>query len=302
MFLSRELVKYGEYLKARGYAQETIKGYGHNLKRFRAYVQSIGLKGINEINREVIFNYQLYLSSHQPMLTINVRTRCIVALKSFMRYLVKSHQVMVNFAADVEIPKQKKLLPKGIMSFKEVKRLLKQPDTNTRLGKRDRAILELLYACGLRNKELRSLKINDVNFEENIVYVNDGKGGKDRIVPFGKVAYRYLEQYIQKSRPTFLLDSAEQILFMGYGKRPISAEAVSDLVKKYVKQSGIRKKVTPHSIRHTFATHMLKRRASLRHIQILLGHKSLQTTQKYTHVEISDLKRAYQKYHPRARE
>ncbi len=302
MFLTREIAKYKEYLKAGGYAQETITGYRYNLKRFEVYVESMGLKAVSEINREVIFKYPLYLTGYQPMLSINVRIRSIVVLKSFMKYLLKSNQLMANFAADLEIPKQRQVLPKGIMSVKEVMKLLKQPDIKTQRGLRDRSILEVLYGCGLRNKELRSLTINDINFQENILYVNNGKGGKDRVIPFGKAASRYLEAYLQESRPMFLGGESEQALFMSYTKNPLSSEALNDIVKKYVKQAGIKKKVTPHSIRHTFATHMLKRRASIRHIQVLLGHKSLDTTQKYTQVEISDLKRAYQKYHPRARE
>ena len=259
MFLTCEIARYVEYLKAKGHAETTIRSYQYNLKRFKQYVQSLGITGIGEFNREVMFNYQLHLASHQPMLSISVRTNNLLAVKSFIKYLTKSNQLMANFAAEVEFPKQKHQLPKGIMSVREIKKLLNQPDTKTHLGLRDKAILELLYASGIRNSELRALKINDINFKEKIIYVNNGKGGRDRIVPFGKIVHDCLEVYIQKSRRRFLRDSAEQTLFMGYGKRSLSNEAVSDMVRKYVKQAGIKKRITPHSIRHTFATHMLKR-------------------------------------------
>ena len=299
MFLTREIAQYVEYLKARGYSSETVKSYRHNLKIFEKYLKEGEFTELNEINREVVFRYQMYLTNHQPVISLFMQRSCLLVVKSFTRYLVKAGRMLFNPASEIELPRLRKKLPKGILSVKEVKRLLKQPDVKTVLGIRDRAILEVLYSGGMRNKELRGLKINDVDLKEGTLRIDDGKGGKDRIIPLGKKAGEYLEQYLQTARGKLTGHSGDQIVFMGRKKRGLSSEAVSDMVGKYARQAGFKNPVTPHTLRHTCATHMLKNRAGLRHIQVLLGHKCLETTQKYTQVEISDLKRVHAKYHPR---
>jgi len=299
MFLSREIAQYVEYLKAKGFTKRSQEAYWCGARRFQSYLQNEGMGRFDQINRELILNYQMCLMNQKPTLSLNTQRLALTILKHFMTYLVRKNYLLFNPATELEIPRKRERLPQGIMSLREVKRLLKQPDVKDRLGLRNKAIMEVLYACGLRSQELRNLKLNDIDLKERILRIIGGKGEKDRIVPLGKTASKYLEEYLHKSRPTLIKGQEEQTVFMGYKKSPLARNTVSEIVGYYVKKAKLKKHVTPHSLRHTCATHMLKNRASLRHIQVLLGHKSLETTQKYTQVEISDLKRAHQKYHPR---
>jgi len=216
-----------------------------------------------------------------------------------MSFLVRANKIMNNPASELQNPRVRHRLPQGIMSVKEIKKLLNQPDIKKPQGLRDRAMLEVLYATGMRNQELRQLKLNDIDLKEHVVRIVDGKGGKDRILPLGKIACEYLDKYIQEARPIFLKNNNESTLFLSTKKASLRRNTLSRLVSQYAKEAGIKKAVSAHSLRHTCATHMLKNRANLRHIQALLGHKNLNTTQRYTKVEISDLKRAHNKYHPR---
>ena len=298
MFLNREIRQYVEYLKCLGYTVRSLETYDYGAKAFQQYLQGEEIQSLDEINRKVIMDYQMYLMNRQPGIAINTQCVQLSILKNFMKYFVKAGKLLFNPASELELPKQRSKLPQGIMSVKEVKKILKQPNVNERLGLRDRAMLEVLYATAIRNQELRNLKLNDLNLKERTLHVVGGKGGKDRIVPLSPRACEYLGEYIQKVRPTLVKDREEQIVFLGIRKMSLSRNMVSSIVVDYAKKSGLKKHITPHSFRHSCATHMLKNRASLRHIQVLLGHKSLETTQKYVRIEITDLKRAHQKYHP----
>jgi len=299
MFLIRETAQYVEYLKSRGFTKRSIETYAKRVKFFGGYLERKRIDHINEIDRQEVLEYQMYLMNKKPEISLNTQQGYLVILKSFMGYLVKSNKMLSNPAGDVELPRQKRSLPRGIMTVKEVRKLLKQPDVEDKYGLRDRAILEVLYSTGIRNQEIRELKVRDVDFKEQTMRIIDGKGRKDRIVPIGKASSEYLRQYIQKSRPLFLKNKEEQALFVGAKQRSLARATLSGIVRQYVKKAKIKKQVTAHSLRHSCATHMLRNRASLRHIQVLLGHKSLETTQKYMQVEIGDLKRAHRKYHPR---
>jgi len=298
MFLTREIVKYVEYLKMHGYTARTQESYQDSLKLFQRYLETENILKIHEITRKVILNYQMYLMNRPPVLSIDTQRQNLMILRGFMKYLVKTDQLLFNPASELELPRRRKRLPQGIMSVKEVRKLLNQPDTNDRLGLRDRAMLEVLYSTAVRNQELRNLRLKNVDLKEQTIRIVGGKGGKDRLLPLGKKASEYLEQYIQNIRPTLIKSEEEQILFLGYRKTPLSRNTVSNMVRGYAEKVGIKKHITTHSLRHSCATHMLKNRASLRHIQELLGHSSLETTQKYTRIEITDLKQAHRKYHP----
>lgn len=302
MFLSREIAKYTEYLKVRGYTKRTIESYQGGLKVFQCYFKNSELENFTDINRDVVMKYQMYLMNKQPSIALNTQRGYLLCLKHFMRYLVKQGLMLFNPANELELPRRKKSLPRGIMSVKEVKKLLKQPDTKTPLGLRDKTIIEVLYATAIRNQEIRQLKIGDIDLKERTLRVNDGKGRKDRIVPLGKTACICLEEYLKNSRPILCKDIQEQTVFVSYTGKPLDRGNISRVVRVHAKQAQFKKHITPHSLRHSCATHMLKNKASLRHIQTLLGHKSLEATQRYTRIEISDLKRAHQKYHPRERE
>jgi integrase/recombinase XerD len=187
----------------------------------------------------------------------------------------------------------------SFLSFDEVNKLLKEPNLKNSQGIRDRAILELMYATGMRVSEVSYLKISDLNLDLGFIKCK-GKGSKERIVPIGKVAQQFLHKYLDESRPKLLKKNISQYSFLAQGGRRLSRQSIWKMIKKTVLKAGIRKKVTPHTLRHSFATHLLERGADLRSVQEMLGHASIITTQIYTHINQSRLKEIHTKFHPRA--
>jgi integrase/recombinase XerD len=187
------------------------------------------------------------------------------------------------------------------VDFEAIKR---SADTGTLLGYRDRTILEVLYATGLRKGELMNLTLGDVNLEEELLRINAGKGGRDRVTPLSQVACSYLESYINGVRPELLLGHPEHTdrLFISLRARPMGRNTIGDVVEKYARIARVKKHVTCHLWRHTCATHLLQNQANLRHVQEILGHRSLATTERYLRVTITDLKEAHRKFHPREKD
>ena len=174
--------------------------------------------------------------------------------------------------------------------------------TGTLLGYRDRVIMEVFYSTGIRRKELINLKLSDVNYPQGYLRINQGKGNKDRVVPLGSIACKYLENYIKGVRPELCGHNHLEELFISRRHGPINPDSIGHLINKYRIKAGIKKRVGSHTFRHTVATHLVRNRANLRHVQEILGHKSLNTTQKYIQLTITDLKEAHRKYHPREQE
>jgi integrase/recombinase XerD len=200
-------------------------------------------------------------------------------------------------AENVETPRGWKRLPKALNSD-EVEGLLQQPDASVPLGRRDKAMLELLYATGLRVSELVGLRLQDINLERGYLVVM-GKGSKERAVPMGEAAVGHLRQYLQSGRPLLLNGKESDALFISARRRQITRQMFWERVKYYVRKAGIAKKVSPHTLRHSFATHLLDNGADLRAVQAMLGHSDISTTQIYTHVSRERLKNIHEKYHPR---
>lgn len=232
-------------------------------------------------------------------LSLETQYARITPLKSFFRFLLKSNYILYDPTQEIELPKRKKNLPKDIMTKKEVFRLLSKPDPDTPLGLRDRAIMEVLYSTGIRSSELRTLTVYDIDYLNGDLRVVKGKNAKDRVIPIGEIAGNYVEEYIKHARPELTQDSGEKTLFLTKNGRPINHSNLIWIIKKYVKKAKLKKNITTHSFRHTCATHLLKNRAPIRHIQEILGHYSLETTQIYTRVEVSDLKKVHARCHPR---
>ena len=221
------------------------------------------------------------------------------AVLSFVRALVRLDYLLVDISHGVELPRRNASIPRVILSESETLCLLEGPNVNRLAGLRDRAILEMLYATGLRNLELCHLDLADLDPAEGLVLVRNGKGGQDRKVPMGQEAWIWVEEYLAQCRPQWLSDASEQALFLGrFGKR-LAKQDLTMMVARWAKRVGLEKRVTPHCLRHTCATHMLRRGASLRHLQVMLGHKSVVTTQVYTRVELSDLRKVLKRCHPR---
>jgi integrase/recombinase XerD len=220
----------------------------------------------------------------------------------FLRFLKGEDYLTQDPGRDVPYAKTPKRLPRSILTRKEVTKLLRSPDTHSLMGYRDRAMLEVFYSTGLRNSELGALRVDDVDTDEGFVRVNLGKGGKDRVVPMGRIACRYVENYIKAVRPHLVKGQDNGYLFLSLQGYRMARAVIACVVRKYARKAELGKTVTAHTLRHTCATQMMRNKANLRHIQELLGHACLSTTQVYTSVTITDLKEAHKKYHPRERD
>lgn len=223
------------------------------------------------------------------------------AVKSLFRFLLRRGYVLHDPAAALALPRVEKRLPRVILTPQEARRIVEGPDTATVRGLRDRAILETLYGTGIRAGELASLTAYDVDTEQRVLRVVAGKGGKDRNVPLTRAAADAIEAYLLHARPKLALFKSARQLFLGNSGGKLTRMGLSLLVRRWASEVGITKRVTCHTFRHSFATHLLRGRADIRHIQALLGHRSLGTTQRYTQVEISDLKKVVRRAHPRGR-
>lgn len=292
-----------QYLKAERHASiHTLKNYSGDLKQFSVFVEShypevskSGPEGVKKINPNLLRAFLSELFKNHGATSV---ARKLSTLRSFFDFAIREHLLDTNPAKAVRSPKIPKKVPK-FLTIEEVLTLLAAPKGQSLLETRDRAILELFYASGLRLSELVALNLDQVDLENKLVRVL-GKGNKERMVPVGQKALDALKTYLQK-RITFLNGKPDQKgIFLNKSGDRISARAVERLIEKYLKVTGIQKKVTPHILRHTFATHLLNNGADMRGIQELLGHASLSTTQRYTHVELDKLMKVYDKTHPKA--
>ncbi len=281
-------------------SSNTIQSYSHDLEQFARFLQARGLE-IDEpekVDYLVIRDFMSHLAgAGYSKRSIARKQAC---LRTFFKYLCKEERIPRNPAKDVATPKLEKKLPE-FLEEAEVSALLRQADTRTPLGLRDRALLETLYATGLRVGELASLSVTDIDYSAGYVIVM-GKGRKERFVPVGSDAIAALGDYLRLARPALAAKSTRptRALFLNFRGGRLTARSVARLVDKYVKLTALRKRVSPHTIRHSFATHLLARGADLRSVQEMLGHASISTTQIYTHVTRKRLKEVYDKAHPRA--
>ena len=298
--------EYLRTLKVRNLARRTIEARTYMLERFFDYLADRHVDGIDGINKGIILDYQTELYQ-----TINKRGRpntvayqnsMLTAVKGFMRFAKERDYIASDPSLDVPYAKVPKQLPRGILTNTEARRIINAPDTSCVLGYRDRVIMEVLYTTGIRKQELNNLNLTDVDYHDGFLRIEQGKGRKDRIVPLGRIACRYLENYIKSVRPELIKDPLNNALFLSTRGNRISKNMVWEMVKKYAKKSKIRKNISPHTFRHTCATAMLKNKADIRAVQELLGHESLESTQIYTRVTIGDLKEVHRRCHPREKE
>jgi len=280
----------------RGLSQHTIAAYASDLNKFQDYLYQKGIKDFTEVQTEEIEGFMYWLTLKR--LSPRSRARILATIKTFFRFLVLTQRLESSPAVLIETPRFAKKLPQ-VLSLEEVERLLEQPDISQPKGLRDKAMLELLYATGLRVSELVLLKLNQINLEVGYVSVM-GKGAKERLIPMGRKAQQVLTQYLKHGRSN-LLKKPSPYLFIGYRGRPLTRQGFWEIIKRYVFKSGINKHISPHTLRHSFATHILERGADLRSVQTMLGHSSITTTQIYTHVTEKRLKEFYVRYHPRAK-
>lgn len=299
-----ELIKkFEEYLKYERVSQPlTLRFYIRDLKEFFNFLKEkkykIEVPDV-ELLASAVREYIAGLIREKKKSTVS---RKLASLRTFFRFLQRENIIEQDPSEGILFPKNAKPLPR-FLNQDEAKALVESPREMVNLGLRDRAILELLYASGLRVAELTSLNLNDVDMESELVRVK-GKGGKERIVPFGSKAKEALSEYLRVRdellRERGLIET--NALFLNYKGERLTPRSVDRIIKKYRTISGITKNVSPHVLRHSFATHLLEGGADLRAIQELLGHSSLSTTQNYTHVSVDRLMEVYKKAHPRARE
>jgi len=306
--LLRDLIEqFIEYLRnQKRYSLHTIRNYQIDLRQFSEFValreaRSEGENsdaGIGMIDSQVI---RTYLGSLYGRFRRSTIARKLSAVRSFFLFLERKGLTKWNPAADIATPKLEKYMPTYLL-VDEVFRLLERPEKEKPLGLRDLAILEVLYSCGFRVSELEALTISSIDFDERLVRVI-GKGDKERIVPIGRQALQAVRNYLEATqylRPRNVYISRDEPLFINFRGGALSGRSIGRIIKKYAIESGLTADVSPHSMRHTFATHLLDGGADLRAVQELLGHESLSTTQKYTHVSLDRLMEVYDKAHPRS--
>ena len=288
--------RYLNYLAfEKGLSQKTIESYSSDLSRHLKFLRQKKIENIVDADTPLILKHLIAL--RDAGLGSRSCARHLVTLRGFYRFLVQEKVLDYDPSRLIDLPKSGLKLP-DVLSVEEIELLLKVPDTGTPLGKRNAAMLELLYAAGLRVSELVNLKFLDVNLEACFVRVL-GKGSKERVVPFGVHAKKKIEDYIKTARPSLLKDHTSRYLFVARAGKPMTRQGFWKVLKQYVQRSGIRKKITPHSIRHSFASHLLEGGADLRTVQVMLGHVDISTTQIYTHVAREHLRKIHEKYHPR---
>jgi site-specific recombinase XerD len=283
-------------------SQTTRPSYRRALREFLRYLkEEEGITDLGDVTREVMTDYRLHLqtktSRKDAPYAVSTQTGALNALRFLFRWLVKTGVVLADPTVHLSNPRASKTLPR-VSKARDLSRLIRRLPL-TPLGIRDRALIELFYGTGMRRAELCRLDVEDVDLEQRIVLIREGKGRKDRLVPLGNKAWEALADYLDLSRPQ-LLKRENRALFVGLGGRRLSMDYVSARVRELGRKHGL--KLWPHLLRHSCATHLLRGKADIRHIQRLLGHRSLQSTERYTRVEVSDLRKVIERCHPREKQ
>lgn len=290
---------YDEFLcnlnNGKGLSKNTQESYGRDIRQFFAYINEKGLS-IFAVNKTTIIAYLMYLQKIGKA-TSSI-SRSLAALRSFYNFLFTAKYIGSDPTVNLESPKIEKKLPE-ILTVNEVELLLKQPDVNDSKGARDKCMLELLYATGIRVSELVALDINDINLDMGYIRCS-GKGMKDRVVPVGSIALNALDGYINRYRKSLVRGQNENALFVNFHGNRLTRQGFWKIIKYYTKSAKIDKEITPHTLRHCFAAHLLQNGADLKSVQEMLGHSDISTTQIYTQVVKKKIKEVYKKTHPRA--
>lgn len=297
--LTDDLSDFMIFLKLeRGLVENTLKSYRRDLNHYINFLKKENIEDWHQIDRYMILEFL----HGQRSMGKSDRTiiRLMSSLRQFHQYLEQENKMTDNPMQSIETPKRSEKLPE-FLTFPEIEKILELPDLKTTLGKRDRTILEVLYATGLRITELIELKLQDLHLNMGFIQTI-GKGQKERIVPIGGMATDYLQDYLKSTRQILLKKNPNESnhVFLNARGGSLSRQGVWKMIKKYAKASGINKKISPHIFRHSMATHLLENGADLRIVQELLGHSDISTTQIYTHITTERKKKVYSDYHPRA--
>ncbi len=290
------ITEFMDYLSVeRGLSKNTLESYSRDLNKYTEYLKKRGISNLDRVKRPDIQDFMMGLKGNK--LNASSIARNLVAIKVFHRYLTSQRLLKEDVTSVIETPKLWKTLP-DVLDEKEVEAILESPNTRLKQGLRDKAALELMYATGMRVSELVNLKLTDLHMDMGFVRCM-GKGQKERIIPVGSKAKEAIQKYLEKARSKFLKKSESGALFLTRLGKQMSRQTFWMVIKHYVKDARIKKRVTPHTLRHSFATHLLQNGADLRIVQELLGHVNISTTQIYTHINKERLKQIHQKFHPR---
>ncbi|HCY75241.1 MAG: site-specific tyrosine recombinase XerD [Ignavibacterium sp.] len=291
------LKEYLAHLKLeKNLSQNTVASYKNDINAFISFLKELKIDDPSNVTTEHINGFFKVLK--ELGLLGSSTARYFSSLKGFFLFLIKNKYILKNPIEKISAPRISKKLP-GVLDINEVEAILSVPDTKEILGLRDKAILELFYACGTRVSELLNLKVNDLFFDDGIIRVF-GKGSKERLIPIGSSAITWIGEYLKKSRPLLMKKlKSENILFLNSRGTKLSRMGVWKIIDRCVKEAGIKKDVHPHTFRHSFATHLLEGGADLRAVQEMLGHADISTTQIYTHIDRDYIKQVHKQYHPR---
>jgi integrase/recombinase XerD len=295
--------RFAEWMRLRNWSEQTVKAYRSSLQQFFAYLESQGVASLAVVTRDLVEGFRIHLFYRRyrgKPLSVTTQSARLTAVKSFIKYLMRENLLLVDVASTVDLPRRPQKLPK-VLGEDEVVKLLESPDVATLNGIRDRAILETLYATAIRNGELCALGLPDIDWEHTALWVRLGKGQKSRLVPLGEEALAWLEEYLRRVRPQFATRDDQATLFLTRRGHPMQRSTMIKIMSSYAKKANL-PGVTAHTLRHSCATHMLRRGAGLRHLQVMLGHESPVTTQHYTQVDLTDLHKVLRRCHPRERE
>lgn len=299
--LTRYMHAHFEWMLVHGYSADTVRARRVALRRFIGWCAERELTDPCAITAPVLERYQRHLFTYRKPdgtpLTLGSQHGCLAPLKTWFKWLTREHHIPSNPASELQLPKQPKRLPRTLLAVSDIDAILHEAEPTTPAGLRDRAMLELLYATGLRRMELPALKRYDVDLARKLVFVREGKGRRDRVVPLGERAAAWLDTYLHASRPQLLAGEIDALFVTDYGEA-ITPAWLAEKVKRYMAFAGIDRPGATHLFRHACATHMLENGADIRYIQEMLGHANLATTEIYTHVAIDKLQRIHAATHP----
>lgn len=291
------LKEYLSHLKLeRNLSENTLASYKNDISVFISFLSGFSISDPSDITADKITSF--FKSLKNIGLTSTSAARYFSSIKGFLSYLLKNNYITKNPIEKVGSPKLSKKLP-AVLNINEVEQILSKPDVNNNLGLRDKAILELLYACGTRVSELTDLKLSDLFLSDEVIRVF-GKGSKERLIPIGSSAIKWMGEYLHKSRSNLMkISKSGNFVFLNSRGSKLSRMGVWKIIDRYVKEAGIKKEVHPHTFRHSFATHLLEGGADLRAVQEMLGHADISTTQIYTHIDRDYIKQVHKQFHPR---
>lgn len=297
------LERFADHMRGYRRSEETVVSYRNQVRCFLRFLDSRGLESPAALSKKDLEAYQVSLEHivtvNGTPLKLTSKNNKISITRAFIKFLRRTNVLMTDPARDLVCPRPPKTILAELPTEEQILNLLEAPDVSTPLGLRDRAILELFYSSALRNAELRLLKVGDVDSGRLQVRVYRGKGGRGRVVPLGETAAAWVDEYMAKARPGLVCKKEHGFMFVSYKGYPLECRRLCELVKRNAKAAKLPMKITPHTLRHACATHMLQNNVKFRHLQEFLGHVVPSSTQIYTRVEISDLKEAHQNYHPR---